>query len=66
MLFRSVLGMHAIQERPVVRDGQVVVRPMMYVALTYDHRIIDGREGVTFLKRVKEAVENPARMLLEV
>jgi len=62
----GVLGMHAIQERPVVRDGQVVVRPMMYVALTYDHRIIDGREGVTFLKRVKEAVENPARMLLEV
>ncbi|HZW27657.1 MAG TPA: 2-oxoglutarate dehydrogenase complex dihydrolipoyllysine-residue succinyltransferase [Trueperaceae bacterium] len=62
----GVLGMHAIQERPVARDGQVVIRPMMYVALTYDHRIVDGREAVTFLKRVKEAVENPARMLLEV
>ena len=62
----GVLGMHAIQERPVAVGGQVVVRPMMYVALTYDHRIVDGREAVTFLKRVKEAVENPARMLLEV
>ncbi len=62
----GVLGMHAIQERPVARDGQVVIRPMMYVALTYDHRIVDGREAVTFLKRVKEAIEDPARMLLEV
>jgi 2-oxoglutarate dehydrogenase E2 component (dihydrolipoamide succinyltransferase) len=62
----GVLGMHAIQERPVALSGQVVIRPMMYVALTYDHRIVDGREAVTFLKRVKEAVESPARMLLEV
>jgi 2-oxoglutarate dehydrogenase E2 component (dihydrolipoamide succinyltransferase) len=62
----GVLGMHAIQERPVARDGQVVVRPMMYVALTYDHRIVDGREAVTFLKRIKDVIENPARMLIEV
>ncbi len=62
----GVLGMHTIQERPVARDGQVVILPMMYVALTYDHRIVDGREAVTFLKRIKEAVEAPARMLLEV
>lgn len=62
----GILGMHAIQERPVVRDGEIVIRPMMYVALTYDHRIIDGRESVTFLKRIKEGVENPARLLLEV
>jgi 2-oxoglutarate dehydrogenase E2 component (dihydrolipoamide succinyltransferase) len=62
----GVLGMHAIQERPVAHQGQVVIRPMMYVALTYDHRIVDGREAVTFLKRVKDTVETPARMLLEV
>ena len=62
----GVLGMHAIQQRPVAVDGQVVIRPMMYVALTYDHRIVDGREAVTFLKRIKEAVENPTRMLIEV
>ncbi len=62
----GVLGMHAIQDRPVARDGQVVIRPMMYLALTYDHRIVDGREAVTFLRRVKELVENPARLLLEV
>ncbi len=62
----GVLGMHAIQERPIAVDGEVVVRPMMYVALTYDHRIVDGREAVTFLKRIKEAIETPARMLLEV
>jgi 2-oxoglutarate dehydrogenase E2 component (dihydrolipoamide succinyltransferase) len=62
----GVLGMHAIQERPVAHDGQVVIRPMMYVALTYDHRVVDGREAVTFLKRVKDAVETPARMLIEV
>lgn len=62
----GILGMHAIQERPVARDGAVVVRPMMYVALTYDHRIIDGREAVTFLRRIKEAIEDPTRMLLEV
>lgn len=62
----GVLGLHAIQERPVVRDGAIVARPMMYVALTYDHRIVDGREAVTFLRRIKETVEEPARMLLEV
>ncbi len=62
----AILGMHAIQERPVVRDGEIVVRPMMYVALTYDHRIIDGREAVSFLVRVKECIEDPARILLEV
>jgi 2-oxoglutarate dehydrogenase E2 component (dihydrolipoamide succinyltransferase) len=62
----GILGLHAIQERPVARDGQVVIRPMMYVALTYDHRIVDGREAVTFLKRIKECLENPSRMLLEI
>lgn len=62
----GILGLHAIQDRPVAREGQVVIRPMMYVALTYDHRLIDGREAVTFLKRVKECVENPTRMLVEV
>ncbi len=61
----AVLGMHAVQERPVVRDGQVVIRPMMYLALSYDHRIIDGREAVLFLKRVKEYIEQPEEMLLE-
>ena len=62
----GVLGMHAIQDRPVVRDGQIVVRPMMYVALTYDHRLVDGREAVTFLVRIKDALEDPSRLLLEV
>jgi 2-oxoglutarate dehydrogenase E2 component (dihydrolipoamide succinyltransferase) len=62
----GVLGLHAIQERPVAREGNVVIRPMMYVALTYDHRLVDGREAVSWLKRVKEVVENPARMLLEI
>ncbi|MGD8450302.1 MAG: 2-oxoglutarate dehydrogenase complex dihydrolipoyllysine-residue succinyltransferase [Phycisphaerae bacterium] len=62
----AILGLHAIQERPVARDGQVVIRPMMYVALSYDHRIIDGRESVSFLKRIKECVEDPTRMLVEV
>jgi 2-oxoglutarate dehydrogenase E2 component (dihydrolipoamide succinyltransferase) len=62
----GILGMHAIQDRPVARAGQVVIRPMMYVALTYDHRLVDGREAVTFLKRVKECIENPSLMLLEV
>lgn len=62
----GILGMHAIQERPVAREGQVVIRPMMYLALSYDHRIVDGREAVTFLRRVKELIENPARLLLEV
>jgi 2-oxoglutarate dehydrogenase E2 component (dihydrolipoamide succinyltransferase) len=62
----GILGLHAIQDRPVAREGEVVIRPMMYLALTYDHRVVDGREAVTFLKRVKEAIEDPARMLLEV
>ncbi|MCK6550486.1 dihydrolipoyllysine-residue succinyltransferase, partial [Myxococcota bacterium] len=62
----GILGMHAIQERPVARNGQVVIAPMMYIALTYDHRIIDGREAVSFLVRVKECIETPARLLLEV
>ena len=62
----AILGMHNIEERPVVKNGEIVIRPMMYVALSYDHRIIDGRESVTFLKRIKDCLENPARMLLEV
>ena len=61
----AVLGMHAIQDRPVVRDGQIVIRPMMYLALSYDHRIIDGREAVNFLKKVKEYIEEPEELLLE-
>jgi 2-oxoglutarate dehydrogenase E2 component (dihydrolipoamide succinyltransferase) len=61
----GILGMHKIQERPVVRDGQVVVRPMMYLALSYDHRIVDGREAVQFLVRVKEMVEDPETLLLD-
>jgi 2-oxoglutarate dehydrogenase E2 component (dihydrolipoamide succinyltransferase) len=62
----GILGMHAIQERPVVREGEIVIRPMMYVALTYDHRIVDGREAVTFLRHIKGLLEDPARILLEV
>ena len=61
----GVLGMHAIQDRAVVRAGQVVIRPMMYLALSYDHRIIDGREAVGFLKKVKEYIEEPEELLLE-
>jgi 2-oxoglutarate dehydrogenase E2 component (dihydrolipoamide succinyltransferase) len=62
----AILGMHKIQDRPVVVDGQIVVRPMMYIALTYDHRIIDGREAVQFLVTVKQCLEDPARMVLHV
>lgn len=62
----GILGMHNIEERAVVRNGEIVIRPIMYVALSYDHRIIDGREAVTFLKRIKECIENPTRMLMEV
>ncbi|MCS6790019.1 MAG: 2-oxoglutarate dehydrogenase complex dihydrolipoyllysine-residue succinyltransferase [Bacteroidia bacterium] len=62
----AILGMHKIQERPVAVNGQVVVRPMMYVALSYDHRVIDGKEAVSFLVRVKELLEDPVRLLLEV
>ena len=60
----GILGLHAIQDRPVVVDGEIAVRPMMYVALTYDHRIVDGREAVTFLLGIKRRVESPARLLL--
>jgi 2-oxoglutarate dehydrogenase E2 component (dihydrolipoamide succinyltransferase) len=61
----GVLGMHAIQDRPIASEGQIVSRPMMYVALSYDHRIIDGREAVMFLRRIKEVIEEPSRMLFE-
>ena len=60
----AILGLHAIQQRPVAVNGQVVIRPMMYLALTYDHRIVDGAEAVQFLVRVKQLVEDPAAMLL--
>jgi 2-oxoglutarate dehydrogenase E2 component (dihydrolipoamide succinyltransferase) len=62
----AVLGMHRIEERPVVKDGAIVARPMMYLALSYDHRLIDGREAVTFLVRVKEAIEDPTRLLIDL
>jgi 2-oxoglutarate dehydrogenase E2 component (dihydrolipoamide succinyltransferase) len=62
----GILGMHRIEERPVVRNGQIVARPMMYLALSYDHRIVDGREAVTFLVRVKECLEDPQRFVLEL
>ena len=62
----AILGMHKIEKRPVVLNDEVVIRPMMYVALSYDHRIVDGREAVTFLKRIKEFVENPERMMMEI
>jgi 2-oxoglutarate dehydrogenase E2 component (dihydrolipoamide succinyltransferase) len=62
----GILGMHKIDERPVARDGQVVIRPMMYLAVTYDHRIIDGREAVSFLVRIRALLEDPGRILLEI
>ncbi len=62
----AILGMHKIEKRPVVIDDEIVIRPMMYVALSYDHRVVDGREAVTFLKRIKECVENPERMMREI
>jgi 2-oxoglutarate dehydrogenase E2 component (dihydrolipoamide succinyltransferase) len=62
----GILGLHAIQERPMAVNGQVVIRPMMYLALTYDHRLVDGREAVTFLKRIKDTIEDPTRLMLEV
>jgi len=62
----AILGMHTIQQRPVAVDGEVVIRPMMYLALTYDHRIIDGREAVQFLVTIKQLLEDPARQLLEL
>ena len=62
----AILGMHGTQMRPVARDGQVVIRPMMYIALTYDHRLIDGKDAVTFLKKIKHAVEDPNLLLLNL
>jgi 2-oxoglutarate dehydrogenase E2 component (dihydrolipoamide succinyltransferase) len=62
----GILGMHRIEERPVVRDGQIVARPMMYLALSYDHRLVDGKEAVTFLVHVKEAIEDPKRLVLDL
>ena len=62
----GILGLHAILDRPVARDGQVVIRPMMYLALTYDHRIVDGREAVSFLRTIKDVIEDPARLFLEL
>jgi 2-oxoglutarate dehydrogenase E2 component (dihydrolipoamide succinyltransferase) len=61
----GILGMHKIEERPIALDGEVVIRPMMYVALSYDHRMVDGREAVQFLVKVKELIEDPERLLLE-
>jgi 2-oxoglutarate dehydrogenase E2 component (dihydrolipoamide succinyltransferase) len=62
----GILGLHKMEDRPVVMDGQIVIRPMMYVAFSYDHRLIEGREAVTFLKRIKEGVEHPERLMLEI
>ncbi|HEX5637241.1 MAG TPA: 2-oxo acid dehydrogenase subunit E2, partial [Gammaproteobacteria bacterium] len=62
----AILGMHKIQDRPVVENGAIVARPMMYLALSYDHRIIDGREAVQFLVTIKDCLEDPARMIIGV
>jgi 2-oxoglutarate dehydrogenase E2 component (dihydrolipoamide succinyltransferase) len=62
----GILGMHKIQERPMVVDGEIKARPMMYLAFSYDHRIVDGREAVTFLVRVKESLEDPQRLVLDL
>lgn len=62
----AVLGLHRIEDRPVVRGGEIVIRPMMYLALSYDHRLIDGREAVTALKTIKEAIEDPTRLLIDL
>ena len=62
----AILGMHRIQDRPIAEGGQVVIRPMMYLALSYDHRIIDGREAVSFLVTLKQHLEDPARLLLDL
>ena len=62
----AILGMHAMKKRPVVVDDQIVIRPMMYLALSYDHRLIDGRDAVSFLVRIKECIENPERMMFEL
>ena len=62
----AILGMHAIQQRPMVVDGDIVARPMMYLAVTYDHRIVDGKEAIQFLVAIKEQLEDPARLLLQI
>jgi 2-oxoglutarate dehydrogenase E2 component (dihydrolipoamide succinyltransferase) len=62
----GILGMHRIDERPVVKNGQIVARPMMYLALSYDHRLVDGKEAVTFLVQVKDAIEDPKRLVLDL
>ena len=62
----AILGMHKIQERPIAENGEVVIRPMMYLALSYDHRIIDGRQAVQFLVSIKEQLEDPSRLLLQI
>ena len=62
----AILGMHAINDRPVAVNGQVVIRPMMYLALSYDHRLVDGKQAVTFLVKVKQAIEDPTRLVLGV
>jgi 2-oxoglutarate dehydrogenase E2 component (dihydrolipoamide succinyltransferase) len=62
----AVLGLHRIEDRPVAVNGEVVIRPMMYIALSYDHRLIDGREAVTALKIIKEAIEDPTRLLIDL
>ncbi len=62
----GILGLHRIQDRPVAIAGEVVIRPMMYLALTYDHRLIDGKEAVSFLKSIRDNVENPERLMLEI
>ena len=62
----GILGLHAIKDRPTAVDGQVVIRPIMYLALTYDHRVVDGREAVSFLKHIKEVIEEPVRILIEI
>ena len=62
----GILGMHKIEQRPVVINDEVVIRPMMYVALSYDHRLVDGRQAVTFLKRIKACIENPERIMMEI
>jgi 2-oxoglutarate dehydrogenase E2 component (dihydrolipoamide succinyltransferase) len=62
----GILGLHKIEDRPDAIDGQVLIRPMMYVALTYDHRIVDGREAVSFLRQIKAIIEDPIRILIEV
>jgi 2-oxoglutarate dehydrogenase E2 component (dihydrolipoamide succinyltransferase) len=62
----AILGMHSIKKRPVVVDDQIVIRPMMYLALSYDHRMIDGKEAVSFLVRIKELIEDPERLLLSI